>query len=101
VSIVDPQGHQMISEAPESDGSIESANPRGVVGVSDRERLRTGTRRILDDVLDFTVVGEAADGDVALQAVAASQPDVVLIDIRLPISNGINRTLCPENSACR
>lgn len=49
---------------------------------------------------DFTVVGEAADGAVALNLVQALRPDVVLMDIEMPHMNGIAATdtlrkLCP------
>jgi DNA-binding NarL/FixJ family response regulator len=61
-----------------------------VVVVDDHELLRAGTRRILEDASGFTVVGEAEDGDAALSVVADTNPDVVLIDIRLPTINGID-----------
>ncbi len=60
-----------------------------VVVVDDHELLRAGTKRILDEAHDMTVVGEAADGDEALETIAALRPDVVLVDIRLPTMNGI------------
>jgi DNA-binding NarL/FixJ family response regulator len=60
-----------------------------VVVVDDHELLRTGTRQILDDTPDFVVVGEAGDGDDALRVIAEVQPHVVLVDIRLPTTNGI------------
>ncbi len=58
--------------------------------VDDHELLRTGTRRILDEATGFTVVGEAADGESALEVIGSLQPDVVLVDIRLPDVNGID-----------
>ena len=58
--------------------------------VDDHELLRAGTRQILEDAAGFTVVGEAEDGDGALRAVAELRPDVVLVDIRLPTTNGID-----------
>lgn len=61
-----------------------------VVVVDDHELLREGTRRILDSAFDFTVVGEAGDGDEALVVVGQTRPDVVLMDIRLPSVNGID-----------
>jgi DNA-binding NarL/FixJ family response regulator len=86
----------------ETHGSLPSSEPatsiepagsephRRVVVVDDHELLRAGTRRILEDASGFTVVGEAEDGDEALRVVAEVQPDVVLIDIRLPTMNGID-----------
>jgi DNA-binding NarL/FixJ family response regulator len=71
--------------------SVEGLGPPWrVVVVDDHELLRTGTRRILEDAADFTVVGEAADGDAALQVIADENPQVVLVDIKLPSVNGID-----------
>jgi DNA-binding NarL/FixJ family response regulator len=64
--------------------------PLRVVVVDDHELLRAGTRRILDEANGFSVVGEAEDGEAALRVVAEAQPDVVLVDIRLPSMNGID-----------
>lgn len=61
-----------------------------VVVVDDHELLRAGTRRILDDATGFTVVGEADDGEAALEVIADAEPDVVLVDIRLPSVSGID-----------
>jgi DNA-binding NarL/FixJ family response regulator len=61
-----------------------------VVVVDDHELLRAGTRRILDDAVGFTVVGEADDGGTALSVINDTRPDVVLMDIRLPTVNGID-----------
>ena len=69
-------------------GSIEAIHR--VVVVDDHELLRAGTRRILDEAAGFTVVGEADDGEAALEVIAQAGPDVVLVDIRLPTMNGID-----------
>jgi DNA-binding NarL/FixJ family response regulator len=58
--------------------------------VDDHELLRAGTRQILEDASGFTVVGEAADAESARDVVAASRPDLVIADIRLPTGNGID-----------
>ena len=58
--------------------------------VDDHELLRAGTRQILEDAAGFTVVGEAADAESAEQVVAATAPDLVIADIRLPTTNGID-----------
>ena len=63
---------------------------RRVVVVDDHELLRAGTRRILDAAVGFNVVGEADDGPQALGVIARTEPDVVLVDIRLPSTNGID-----------
>ena len=61
-----------------------------VVVVDDHELLRAGTRRILEEAVGFSVVGEAGDGNAALQVIGETGPDVVLVDIRLPVMNGID-----------
>lgn len=79
-------------EQPGSDdveGGGSDHPPRRVVIVDDHQLLRQGTRQILEDAADFTVVGEADDGAEALCEVDRLLPDVVLVDIRLPTLNGI------------
>jgi DNA-binding NarL/FixJ family response regulator len=65
--------------------------------------VRAGLRLILESHPDIEVVGEAADGEEALHAVRRNQPDVVLMDIRMPRLDGIaaTRTLIEERPAVR
>jgi DNA-binding NarL/FixJ family response regulator len=58
----------------------------------DQELVRTGFRVVLDAEPDLEVVGEATDGKTALEASQALEPDVVLMDIRMPNLNGIEAT---------
>jgi two-component system invasion response regulator UvrY len=60
--------------------------------VDDHELVRTGIRRILDEVQDICVVGEAADGDSALKEIRRLEPDVVLMDLNMPGMGGIETT---------
>jgi DNA-binding NarL/FixJ family response regulator len=60
--------------------------------VDDQPLLRTGFRMILEAEHDFAVVGEAADGADAIEKVRALQPDVVLMDIRMPRMDGVEAT---------
>lgn len=90
MNIGDPSGSHLTSPPTHSNEAEEPPLTRRVVVVDDHELLRTGTRRILEDATGFEVVGEAADGDAALQVIADQDPDVVLIDIRLPTTNGID-----------
>jgi DNA-binding NarL/FixJ family response regulator len=60
-----------------------------VLVVDDQELVRDGFRSILDSHDDMDVVGEAADGAAAIVAVQRTKPDVVLLDVRMPIMDGL------------
>jgi DNA-binding NarL/FixJ family response regulator len=60
--------------------------------VDDQALVRAGFRMILDAQPDLEVVGEAADGSTAIDAVRTLRPDVVLMDIRMPGVDGIEAT---------
>jgi DNA-binding NarL/FixJ family response regulator len=63
-----------------------------VLLVDDQPLLRMGFRLILEGQEDFHVVGEASDGIEAVRQVEALQPDVVLMDVRMPGMDGIEAT---------
>ena len=63
-----------------------------VVLADDQVLVRAGFRALLDAQDDITVVGEAANGDEAMAATLAHRPDVVLMDIRMPGSDGLTAT---------
>jgi DNA-binding NarL/FixJ family response regulator len=63
-----------------------------VVVVDDQAMVREGLRMILDAQDDIEVVGEAGDGQAALRSVAQHRPDVVLMDIRMPVMDGLEAT---------
>jgi DNA-binding NarL/FixJ family response regulator len=63
-----------------------------VLLVDDQRLVRAGFRSILDGEDDLSVVAEAADGREALQAAHDHHPDVVLMDIRMPVLDGLAAT---------
>jgi DNA-binding NarL/FixJ family response regulator len=63
-----------------------------VLLVDDQSLLRMGFRMVLEAEDDIRVVGEAADGATGIQMATALRPDVVLMDVRMPGTNGIDAT---------
>jgi DNA-binding NarL/FixJ family response regulator len=70
-----------------------------VLLVDDQRLVRTGFRSILASEPDIEVVGEAGDGIEALHLVRAIAPDVVLMDIRMPRSSGIEACRAMKEAA--
>jgi DNA-binding NarL/FixJ family response regulator len=63
-----------------------------VLLVDDQELVRTGLRGILRTQFGFDIVGECADGSEVPAAVEAVTPDVVLMDVRMPVVDGVQAT---------
>jgi DNA-binding NarL/FixJ family response regulator len=63
-----------------------------VVVADDQEMVRSGFAALLDAQPDIVVVGTAADGDQAVRVCAEHEPDVVLMDVRMPGVDGIEAT---------
>ncbi|MGY2066961.1 response regulator [Blastococcus sp. SYSU DS0619] len=63
-----------------------------VVLVDDQQMVRAGFRMVIDSQPDLTVVGEAGDGAAAVELLARTPADVVLMDIRMPGTDGIEAT---------
>ena len=76
-------------------------DPISVLVVDDQKLLRAGFRVILGSESDITVVGEAADGQEAVELARQLTPTVVLMDIRMPIMDGLTaaRVILAETSS--
>ena len=64
----------------------------GVLVVDDQALLRTAFSSLIDAEDDLEVVGEAADGRQAVELAAILAPDVVVMDVRMPVMDGIEAT---------
>jgi DNA-binding NarL/FixJ family response regulator len=63
-----------------------------VIIADDQALVRAGFRMIIEAREDLAVLGEAGDGDQAVRLVAQTRPDIVLMDVRMPGSDGIEAT---------
>ena len=68
------------------------SEPIRVVLVDDQQMVRAGFRMVIDSQPDLTVVGEAGDGASAVEVVRSTPADVVLMDVRMPGTDGIEAT---------
>lgn len=63
-----------------------------VLIVDDHQIVRDGIRSLLKDNSDYEVIGEAKNGEEALIVIKSRQPDIVIMDINMPVMNGIECT---------
>jgi len=72
--------------------AADDAMPIRILLVDDQPLLRAGFRMILTAEPDLEIVGDVADGAQAVDAVERLRPDVVLMDIRMPVMDGVEAT---------
>lgn len=80
------------------------SRPIRVVVVDDDERVRRDFRQILELEADIEVIGVVNDGAVAVEFCGRHAPDVVVMDVRMPVMNGIDATRelrAHHDSTCR
>ena len=75
-------------------------NPIRLMIVDDQKLMRQGLRTLLELEGGFEIVAEVGDGQAALDAYAELQPDVVLMDIRMPGMNGVEATRLIKKDKC-
>lgn len=80
-----------------------SAPPARVIIADDHDLARAGLRAVFDDTRDMAVIGEAADGKAAVELCAQLQPNLAVLDVRMPMMDGLEATraikaACPRTS---
>jgi DNA-binding NarL/FixJ family response regulator len=83
---------QTSEQTGEHTGEHTGEQPIRVFLVDDQAMVRAGFRMLVDSQDDLEVVGEAADGAEALERLAATRADVVLMDVRMPRVDGVEAT---------
>lgn len=98
VPSANPQAACSSSSRPLAEDQIKTVK---VLLVDDHAMVRQGLRSILDSYTDLTVVGEAANGQDAVVMARSLHPDVVVMDVNLPLIDGVEATrlLCREHSS--
>jgi DNA-binding NarL/FixJ family response regulator len=82
-----------MSTGPQRGGPARTAGePLRVVIADDQASVREGLELLLDALPDIDVVGAAADGEQALELVAEHRPDAILLDLHMPVLDGIGAT---------
>lgn len=74
----------------EAGPTADAHRPARIVVADDHDLYRAGVvRAIAENRRDFELVGEATDGDAALALIVAEQPDLALVDLRMPGLDGL------------
>ena len=84
---------------PDGNAATENITAISVVLADDQALIRAGFRALIDSASDLTVVGEAEDGEAAIELVRSTRADVVLMDIRMPGLDGLaaTREICADD----
>jgi two-component system NarL family response regulator len=97
------QGGGVVGGSPGGSAAPEDASPRTepirTMIVDDHALFRRGLEMVLEGEPDIDLVGEASDGAEAVEKAAESLPDIVLMDIRMPRSNGIEACRAMKEAA--
>jgi DNA-binding NarL/FixJ family response regulator/signal transduction histidine kinase len=76
----------------EADGRLMSSKPIQVIVADDHPTFRAGVRALLKPAEDIEVIAEVASAEEAIQAAADLQPDVIIMDLRMPQAGGVAAT---------
>jgi DNA-binding NarL/FixJ family response regulator len=71
---------------------VQQKDPARLLIADDHDLVRDGFRRMLDDEPDMVVVGEAKNGQEAVEFCRSLRPDLVLMDVRMPVIDGLVAT---------
>jgi DNA-binding NarL/FixJ family response regulator len=82
-------------------GADLSTEPVRVLAVDDQSPFREAARQVVDATAGFAWAGEAASGAEAVEVVRRAEPDIVIMDVRMPDMDGIDaarrvRAVCPS-----
>ncbi|RME08827.1 MAG: DNA-binding response regulator [Anaerolineae bacterium] len=82
---------------------MERREPISVVVVDDHALFRAGLISLLSTFPEFRVVGEAGNGKEALEVIARTQPEIVLLDVNMPVMDGVKtvQALRQRGEKCR
>jgi DNA-binding NarL/FixJ family response regulator len=72
--------------------TVRSSTMIRLLLAEDQTIIRQGLRRLLESHADLQVVGEAENGQQALEQATALQPDLILMDVRMPVMDGVTAT---------
>ena len=86
-----------------SKGNLHTMVKTSILIVDDHAMLREGMRNLLEQEKDFELIGEASDGEEAVELAREHKPDIIVMDIVMPRLNGVEATkqikaICPSTS---